>query len=372
MKDGVETQTVRDDIIAAMEKHDEPNDAVQSKQAEPAIETSVDNDEKPSKPKRDEKGKFSKVDEEDKGADGDSSDATGADPVDETKAESDSNEGEAGEPLSQEVKRPPQALSASIKGKWADIPEDVKNEFIRLESASAKGVASLKQDAHIGRELMEEIRPYEALIQSAGGTPKTAVRNLLQTAAILRTGTPAQKQNAVIGIIREYGIQLNGLEPVQEDPYMAEISRLRNDLAALQQAPVQQQESQIISTVEAFLAETDERGNPKYPLDERLEPEFADEIASVRRLNPRLSDRDVLDQAYERMAWKVPELRQTRLERQQAELEAKRKEKAAQEVAKKQSAAVSVKGTSATSAPQSDLTVRQLIEQQVYGGDKRV
>lgn len=365
MKDGVETQTVRDDILAAMEKHDAPEQEVQAEPAEPVEAAEPEQAEQPA---RDKAGKFAK--KEAVATDSGEPPKDDAEAVEEPASEHD--EGEQEPVQSSETKRPPQALSASIKGKWGEIPEDVKNEFIRLEQASAKGVASLKQDAHIGRELMEEIKPYEALIQSAGGTPKTAVRNLLQTAAILRTGTPAQKQNAVLGIIKEYGIQINSLEPAYEDPYLTEIANLKNQLAAMQQAPIQQQESQAISAVESFLNEYDDKGNLKYPLDESLEAEFADEIASVRRKNAGLPDRQVLEQAYERMSWKVPEIRQTLLARQTAETEAKRKEKAAQEVAKKQSAAVSVKGTGANTVSESTLTLRQMLEKQILGSPDRI
>jgi len=97
-----------------------------------------------------------------------------------------------------------------------------------------------------------------------------------------------------------------------------------------------------------------------------------EEIASIRRRNPSKTDRQVLEQAYENVSWKVPEIRQTLIQRQQAELEAKRKEKSAQDVVKKQNASVSVKGTSATVANQKDVPLRDIIAAQIYGTDKRI
>lgn len=364
-KDGAdEGQTVRDSIIAAMEKHNE----VETKTAEsdaPAIDaptTEQRDNEADSKPT-----KKAKIQQQT-----DTTDVVGAEQGEGEEHESEVSSNEPDNLESIDDKRPPQALSAVIKAKWSDIPDDVKNEFIRLEQASAKGVTSLKQDAQIGRTLMDEIRPYEGLIKAAGGTPQTTVRNLLQTAAILRTGTPAQKQNAVLSIMQEYGIQLNGQEPAYEDPYLREINQLKQQLMQQQQTRQTQQDNEVLSIVESFLGETDERGNPKYPLDDRLEAEFADEIASVKRGNPSLNERKVLETAYERMSWKVPEIRQTLLERQQAELEAKRKEKQAQEVAKKKEAGVSVKGTGSSTVPSSDLTLRQMLEQQIYGTGNRI
>lgn len=347
---GVETQTVRDDIIAAMNQHE---------QVEPKVEEVIEEvkEEEVEQPSRDAKGKFAKKEEK----------------VETTETETEEVEESEPEEVKSESKRPPQALSAQIKGKWGDIPEDIKNEFIRLETASAKGVASLKQDAHFGRELMEEIRPFEGLIRAAGGTPKTAVRNLLQTAAILQTGTAAQKQNAVLGIMQEYGIQLNGTEPIQEDPYLSEINQLKRQLMEMQQTGQTHQNSDNEAVINQFMNETDERGNLKYPLDDSLSDEFYDEIVAVRRKDSSLSNRQVLEKAYERLSWKVPEIRQTLLQRQQEDAERKRKEKQAQEVAKKQAASVQVKGTSSSVEPkQTDLTVRQLLERQIYGSNGRI
>lgn len=353
MADGDASQTVREDLLAAMEKHET---SVEVETPEVVLEETAE--EQP-EAKRDEKGKFAKKEESEQEIE--ATDEPTGEEVDEVEPEPQA-----------EDKKPPQALSASIKGKWSDIPDEIKNEFIRLEKASSKGVASLKEDAHVGRTLMREIEPYKALIASAGGTPETAVRNLFQTAAILRTGTAQQKQSAVLGIMREYGIDLNGQEPAQVDPYMQKIQQLEQQLKQQQQTRQQQEESQVFSTIDSFLNETDDKGNPKYPLDDSLEAEFVDEIAAVRRRNASYTDRQVLETAYERMSWKVPEIRQTLIERSNSTLEAKRKEKSAQEVAKKQSAAVSVKGTSATSAPQSDIPLRQLLEQQILGTGKRI
>jgi hypothetical protein len=346
-KDGEEIQTVREAITAAMEKHEAVEEVKEEIKAE-----EPEKEEVKEPPKEEEK-------QEEKPESGD---------LDESVETEDAPEAVE----VKEDKKPPQALSAHLKGKWSDLPEEVKNEFIRLEHASAKGVQTLKADAQAGRSLMAEIRPYEGLIQSAGGTPETVVRNLLQTAAILRTGTTQQKQGAVLSIMQEYGIQLNGQAPAQVDPYMQEINDLKQQLKDQQQSRTQQEESVVLNTIESFLGETDDKGNPKYPLDDNLEVELVDEIASVRRKNPSKTDRQVLEQAYENVSWKVPEIRQTLIARQAADAEAKRKEKSAQEIAKKQNAGVSIKGASATAANQKDIPLRDLIASQVYGTDKRI
>ena len=350
MLDGDESQTVRDSIIAAMET------ASEAEPVEPQEEVNTpdlpDETEETSRD-RDEKGRFK--------------------PKAEEPAEPEAVE--EPEPVEAQVndKKPPQALAASIKAKWGELPPEIKNEFIRLEQSSAKGVVKLQEEARMGRDLLGEFEPYKGLIQSSGGTPQTVLRNLLNTAAVLRIGTPAQKQQAVMSIIQEYGVPMGELPPqTAPHPLETKVQQLERFLLEQQQTRQTQEQSQLLNTVNQFLEEVDDRGNPKHPLDENLEAEFADEITAVRARNPNLEAREVLEQAYERMSWKVPEIRQTLLERQQAEAEAKRKERAAQEVAKKQAAAVSVKGSAANTVPNQPDSLRELIASQVYGTAGRI
>lgn len=349
---GDESQTVRDDVLAAIEKHNETEVVSEAPEAQEPEVTEAP------KEGRDDKGRFAKKEQQA--------------PAEETEAVESTEIVDPEPEPEQEAVKPPAALAAHLKAKWSEIPPELKNEFIRLEQASSKGVAKIQEEAKVGRSLMQEIEPYKGLIASAGGTPETAVRSLLQTAAILRTGSPVQKQNAVLSIIQEYGIQMGQIQQPQYDPYADKIAQLEKQLQEQQQTRQQQEESVLLNTVNQFLEEADERGNPKYPLDENLEADFGDEIAAVRARNPNMAPREILETAYERMSWKVPEIRQTLLERQNAELEAKRKEKAAQTVAKKQAAAVSVKGNAVSGASTPEPSLREMIAGQVYGTSGRV
>jgi hypothetical protein len=364
MKDGDESQTVRDSIIAAMETNDDPvattvETVAEPVQAESAVQADTGTVEEATEGReRDEKGRF-KPKAEQAPTEVEAPEASEVDEPEQVAQPTD--------------KKPPQALAASIKAKWGELPPEIKSEFIRLEQSSAKGVAKLQEEARVGRDLLGELEPYRALIQSSGGTPQTVIRNLLNTAAVLRIGTPAQKQQAVLSIINEYGVQMGQIAPQTEPhPLEREVQLLKQQLLEQQQTRKQQEDGQIMTVINQFLEEADEKGSLKHPLDESLEPEFADEIAAVRARNPGLGHREVLEMAYERMSWKVPEIRQTLLERQQAEAEAKRKEKAAQEVAKKQAAAVSLTGSAANAAASQPDSLRDLIASQVYGTSGRI
>jgi len=356
--------TVREAIEAAVKQHEEPVTEVLAPEVTIGeVEPEVKERE------RDEHGKFKKKEESEPVE-------VKTEPVTETPAIAPEtpNEEQAIPEAEPDVIKPPRALAAHLKAVWSDLDPAVKKEFVRLEENSFKGVAGLQEDAKVGKSLMNEIRPFEHLIAAAGGTPETAIRNLLQTAAIFRTGTAAEKQRAVVQIIQEYGIDMGQIPQQQQtDPLYNRVQQLEQQLHQTQQQRIQQEESERVNAVTSFLEEVDTKGNQKYPLDENLEQIFYHEIAAVRKLNPNANYRDVLEKSYENVSWKVPEIREVKLAQQQAEAEAKRKEKEAQELAKKKGAAVSVTGAASPNANSTEpSSLRDLIASQVYGDSKRI
>jgi hypothetical protein len=355
---------IREAIEAAIASSNEPEQAVEQEVVE-TTETEPEVEAK-SEPERDENGRFKKKE----GAEEEAEPAQEATP--EATEETEQVEPEP-EPQVEQVK-PPRALAAHLKAKWSELPDEVRKEFVRLENDSFKGVAALQEDARVGKALMNEITPYKPLIAAAGGTPETVVRNLLQTAAILRTGTPYEKQRAVMGIIQEYGIDLSNVQYQAPDPVLTRVQQLEQQLVQTKQQQEQQEESERINAVNSFLEEVDDKGNPKFPLDDNLAQSFYYEVLAVKETDPNAKYRDVLERAYENLSWKVPEIRQAKLAQQQAAAEAERKEKEAKSLQKKKDASVSIKGTPPSTTPASfeDLPLREQIKRQVYGGDKRI
>lgn len=335
---------------------------VETETPEPAAEEA----EKP-KVERDESGKFKKKEEK---------------PEVETEVEKEAlpdapetpNEVETEPEHQTETTKPPRALAAHLKAQWSELPDEIRKEFVRLEENSFKGVKALQQDAEIGKSLMAEIRPYEHLIKASGSTPEQAVRNLFQTAAILRTGTPYEKQRALLSVAQEYGIPLQGMEQPRYDPVVEQLTKLQQQMQQNQQQQEQQAESERVNAVNSFLEETDDKGNPKYPLDDSLAQQFFYEVSAVSEMNPNANYRERLEKAYENLSWKVPEIRQVKLAQQQAALEAERREKEAKALQQKKAASVSIKGAPSTTATGSfdDLPLREQLKMQVYGEPKRI
>lgn len=359
---------IREAILAAQKELETKE--VETPAIEPVVEATPEPEvvetEKP-KVERDESGKFKKKEETHE-----------AEPEPEKAALPEAtetpNEVEPEPEHQSETTKPPRALAAHLKAQWSELPDEVRKEFVRLEENSFKGVKALQQDAEMGKSLMAEIRPYEHLIKASGSTPELAVKNLFQTAAILRTGTPYEKQRALLSVAQEYGIPLNGIEQPRYDPVVEQLTKLQQQMQQNQQQQEQQAELERVNAVNSFLEEVDEKGNQKYPLDDNLAQQFFYEVTAVSEMNPNANYRERLEKAYENLSWKVPEIRNAKLTQQQAAAEAERKEKEAKALQQKKAGAVSIKGAPSTTATGSfdDLPLRDQLKMQVYGEPKRI
>lgn len=256
----------------------------------------------------------------------------------------------------------PAGLMASLKAQWATLPRHVQEELIRLDKTAAEAAGKAAQPyaekAKQADELMAVIQPYMPMIQAEGGTPARAISDLLRTAALLRTGTPQQKTILFHQLAQQFGVQLQqptqgqpGQFPdISQHPLVQQLAGTVQELrgAWTQQTQAQQQAAQQASTkaVTEFLNEVDDKGQPKFPLDNTLDESFVAEIQLSRSQHPDWAMRQLLEHAYENLVWKTPQLRELRLQKQEEE----RKRKEQEALAAKKAAAVSVKGTGPSNA----------------------
>lgn len=185
------------------------------------------------------------------------------------------------EPQQQVVDLPPSTWTALAKAEYAKLPEVVRNEIKKRESDFQKGISGYKQAADYGQRMQQTLQPFMPLIQQAGGQPEAVVRNLLQTAATLRTGSPQQKQQLLVQIAQEYGVQLpgqqqdtqgNGIDQnaiaqmVQQllQPHLQQFQQFQGQFQTVQQQREQAEQQQLASQIEAFRTATDEKGQPKH------------------------------------------------------------------------------------------------------------
>lgn len=109
---------------------------------------------------------------------------------------------------------PPASWNAQSRDLFSKADPALQAYIRQREIEQAEGVRKLKAEyepkAQFANEMLSTIAPYADLIKSEGGTPAAAVRDLLQTAALFRKGTPEQKQAALVQIAQQFNVPLPG------------------------------------------------------------------------------------------------------------------------------------------------------------------
>lgn len=306
----VQQDSVRDSIVQAMAEIEEKSKP--EVEAEEDLEAEVEVEAQDTRP-RDEKGKFKAKDAQEE--------APQVVEAPEVKAI-----------------EPPQALSGAIKAKWNELPDDVKAEWRRREDDIHKMATSHDAERKLGRDIKDVITPYMPIITAEGGNPISAVQSLLNTAYLLRTGTPEKKAELVRQIAQQYGVDLGqAAQAPQVDPVLSsvqqELQQLKQFFTTQQQTQEQAQQQQLLQEIQAFAAD------PKHPHFEQVKSLMAPLLASGQAKD--------LQEAYDMACHANPSIRSTILQAQDAEKKAKQKA----ELEAKKKAAVSVTGSPGVTTP---------------------
>lgn len=236
-----------------------------------------------------------------------------------------------------EVPPAPQSWGASVKGKWSELPDEVRSEILKREQDIHKAFTSQDGELRLGREIKDVITPYMAQIQAEGATPVQAVASLLNTAHILRTGTPEQKKALIINTAKQYNVDIGAVhEEEYVDPTIAQLKQQIEELRQL--ANPQVIESRLTERMEAGKIKQDIAAfasDPAHVHFETVKPLMASLLGTGQAKD--------LKEAYDMACMANPTIRSTLEAAKQAELEAKRK----QEIANKKRAASSVTGSPA-------------------------
>lgn len=230
----------------------------------------------------------------------------------------------------------PASLSAVVKEKWKELPAELRTEWAKREEEVHKGFTRHDEERNFGRTIKEAATPYIPIIQAEGGTVEGAFKDLLNTAYILRTGSPQQKAQLVAETCRQFGVDIAALGEQQEyvDPTItqlqAEIAQLKQ-LASpdyiQKQLQTAQETANINNEVQAFASD------PANVYYQQVKHIMASLLGSGQAAN--------LKEAYEAACYANPQVRSTLIQQQTAELKAKQKA----EIDAKRHAASSITGS---------------------------
>lgn len=256
-------------------------------------------------------------------------------PVDTPEADTPPPEAKPADP----IEPPPVSLSAAAKEKWKDLPPEVRQEWKKREEDIHRAMTAHDGELSVGRKIKEIAQPYEAIIRAEGGTVEGAFRDLLNTAYVLRTGSPQQKAQLLIETAKQFGVDLAAYQAAPVDP----VAALRQEIESIKsqanpdviknQLQEQMQFDKVKSEIEAFAA------NPQNVHFQAVRTKMGALMTSGQAKD--------LQEAYEMAIWADPSIRPTLLNAQKEQEAAKKKA----EMEAKKKAAASVNGSPTTATP---------------------
>ena len=211
-------------------------------------------------------------------------------------------------------------------------PAEQQEEFAKLTPKSQQFMLDAFRGMEAGHtRRSQEIAPMRAAaarwapyLQQTGDTPDRAFDTLMQTERTLRTGTPAERREVVLGIIHKYGVEFGGAngngngngDGAQPDDRFGirkmvneavagsdeRFRRLEGQLRAREQAEAQARGARLQGVIRDFVDAKGPDGKPSHPhvqqvwremgmIAETIErhggvPDIADCYDKACRLNP--------------------------------------------------------------------------------------
>ena len=216
-----------------------------------------------------------------------------------------------------------------------------KDDFVKFaeyanqrESEYKKGVSTYKAEADRAKSYENAIAPYAQDLQRRGIQPTQYIENLVRAEQILSNAGYDQKVQVFQKLAADYGIQLNGGQVTQLDPYtqqlMNQLNQVNQEVSSIKGRFAQEENQRLMNEIERVRSDVE-----KYPHFDVVREEMAQLL--------ELGKAQDLETAYKkavRMNDDVWALEQDKLLK-----DAKQATLKAQQVAKAKAAAVSPKST---------------------------
>lgn len=159
----------------------------------------------------------------------------------------------------------PKSLKLEMKAHWEKAPPELRQAIAQREADFERGITNYKSRDSEAKAITDLFQPYEWMLRNENATPATAIAPLLQTAALLRTGTPQQKSQAVAQMIQQFQIPLDQVashfngQPQQQDNHYnqlaQQVQQLTQHITQSQYEAQKQNESRALSVIQQFAAD---------------------------------------------------------------------------------------------------------------------
>lgn len=226
-------------------------------------------------------------------------------------------------PTTPTTRAAPQSWKKEMHEKFTALPPDVQEYIEQREIQMRDGLEKDRGDANLGRTMRDVMTPYREMLQAQGVDEPRAVQYLLNAHYKLSNAPAAEKSAYFATLAQQYGIDLAGVKPGEQqqvDPVIQqlrdELNGIKTHLSAGQQAALTQAKQRVSHDVETFASQP----------EHQYFDEVSDEIVAFLHQGLELKD------AYEKAVWANPVTRAKEVARIQTDAEKTSREKAQQEV----------------------------------------
>jgi hypothetical protein len=200
------------------------------------------------------------------------------------------------------------------------------------ESEYKKGVSTYKAEADRAKSYENAIAPYAQDLQRRGIAPTQYIENLVRAEQILTNAPYEQKVQVFQKLAADYGIQLNGGQVTQLDPYtqqlMNQLNMVNQEVSTIKGRFAQEENQRLMNEIEKYRSDAE-----KYPHFDVVREEMAQLL--------ELGKAQDLETAYKKAVRMNDDV--WALEQEKLLSTAKQQASKAQQVAKAKAAAVSPK-----------------------------
>jgi len=110
----------------------------------------------------------------------------------------------------------PQSWRPEVREKWASLPVEVQQEADRLDKEYQRILRDTAEARRMTSTVRETLAPFEGLARANGMDSLKYAGSVMQTAAALHMGAPAQKAAIVAQLISTYGIDVDAVNAVMQ------------------------------------------------------------------------------------------------------------------------------------------------------------
>ena len=197
-------------------------------------------------------------------------------------------------PVAEEVPAPA-SWKDNVKAKWATLDPEIRQEIQRRERDISVGLQRAAETRKFGDSILQEMAPYMDILNSEGATPQQAVKTLMETAYILRNGSPENKKHVFLQLMQQYGVDMRQGFNLEVARLQAQVDSMNHEQLRVNAQAQHGVLEQASNEVENFAAQS----GREYL--EVLRPHMVALLQSGQA--------NSLEEAYDQSAWAHPQVR---------------------------------------------------------------